>query len=78
MFLCSYVLMSKNKSANAILTICQSNTFRISYLDTVIHTDEKNTILACLAKSFMSLVSLLTLTSCIQSHHPVRKPLHTT
>lgn len=41
LFLCSYVLMSKNKSANAILTICQSNTFRISYLDTVIHTDEK-------------------------------------
>lgn len=39
--ICSFVLMSKNKSANAILTICQSNTFRISFLDTVTHTDEK-------------------------------------
>ena len=31
----------KNKSANAILTICQSNTLRIPFLDTAIHTDEK-------------------------------------
>lgn len=41
LFLCSYVLMSKNKSANAILTICQSNTLRIPFLGTAIHTDEK-------------------------------------
>ena len=39
--ICSFVLLSKNKSANAILTICQSNTLRIPFLDTAIHTDEK-------------------------------------
>lgn len=39
--ICSFVLMSKNKSANAILTICQSNTLRIPFLGTAIHTDEK-------------------------------------
>lgn len=33
--------MSKNKSANAILTICQSNTLRIPFSGTVTHTDEK-------------------------------------
>lgn len=41
LFFCSFVLMSKNKSANAILTICQSNTLRIPFLDTATHTDEK-------------------------------------
>lgn len=63
LFLCSYVLMSKNKSANAILTICQSNTFRISYLDTVIHTDEKTRFSRALqnplCRSFPSLRLLL-------------------
>ncbi len=39
--ICSFVLLSKNKSANAILTICQSNTLRIPFLDTATHTDEK-------------------------------------
>lgn len=39
--ICSFVLMSKNKSANAILTICQSNTLRIPFSGTVTHTDEK-------------------------------------
>jgi len=39
--ICSFVLLSKNKSANAILTICQSNTLRIPFLGTAIHTDEK-------------------------------------
>lgn len=41
------------------------------------HTDEKHdSRVPC--KSFVSLIPSLTLTSCIQSHHPVRKPLHTT
>lgn len=30
--ICSFVLLSKNKSANAILTICQSNTLRMYIL----------------------------------------------
>ena len=37
----SFVLLFKYKSANAILTICQSNTLRIPFLGTAIHTDEK-------------------------------------
>ena len=39
--ICSFVLLSKYKSANAILTICQSNTLRIPFLGTAIQTDEK-------------------------------------
>ena len=38
---CSYVLMFLCLKTNLQTPICQSNTFRISYLDTVIHTDEK-------------------------------------